>query len=121
MRETAKAMKDFFSGFGLPAYEEYSVPDDVELPYITYHLAEPEAFEKASTYAQVFFRTKSNTPVLEAADAIVQAIGIGKILKTEHGYVVLWTETPMVQIMVEDDVRRAYINLSINAYHTPGV
>ena len=121
MRETAKAMKDFFSGFGLPAYEEYSVPDDVELPYITYHLAEPEPFEKASMYAQVWFRTKSNAEILEVADAIVGAIGVGKILENRGGYTVLWNETPNIQILVDDDVRRAYINLSINSYNLPGV
>ena len=121
MRETAKAMKCFFSGFGLPAYEEYSVPDDVQLPYITYHLAEPEFFEKASTYAQVYYKTKSNTAVLEKADAIVAAIGSGVKIPLNGGYLVIWLETPTVQLMVEGDVRRAYINLSVNAYHLPGV
>ena len=42
MYQTAKALKEFFSGFDLPAYSTDSVPEDVELPYITYSLAEPE-------------------------------------------------------------------------------
>lgn len=121
MRETAKALKTFFSGFGLPAYDEYSVPDDVDLPYITYHLAEPEWNQKASMYAQVWYRTKSNAEVLAKADAIEQAIGLGFVITLPDGYMVIWPETPFAQIIVEDDVRRAYINLSINAYHMPGV
>lgn len=121
MRETAKALKTFFSGFGLPAYDEYSVPDDVALPYITYHLAEPEWNQKATMYAQIFDKTKSNTFLVEKADEIVSAIGLWKKIPLNGGYLVIWPETPLVQIMVEDDVRRAYINLSINSYHLPGV
>ena len=38
MTNTAKALYQFFSGFGLPAYVEYNVPDEAALPYITYRL-----------------------------------------------------------------------------------
>lgn len=34
----AAALHSFFSGFGLTAYEENSVPDDAVFPYITYSL-----------------------------------------------------------------------------------
>ena len=121
MRETAKALKTFFSSFSLPAYDEYSVPDDVDLPYITYNLAEPEWDQNATMYAQIWYRTKSNTEVLTKADEIVQAIGNGTTIKLNGGLLVIWPETPLVQIIVDDDVRRAYINLSIRSVHLPGV
>ena len=35
MYNTAAALKTFFSGFDLPAYQEGTVPEDVQLPYIT--------------------------------------------------------------------------------------
>ena len=41
MINTARALYGFFSGFGLPAFVEYSVPEDAELPYITYPQKEP--------------------------------------------------------------------------------
>ena len=38
----------------------------------------------------------------------------------DGGYLVIWPETPLVQIMVDGNYRSAYINLSINTYHIPG-
>ena len=32
MYQAAAALKTFFSGFGVPAYQKGTVPDDVELP-----------------------------------------------------------------------------------------
>ena len=63
----------------------------------------------------------SNLDSLAKADEIVAAIGEGIRLPIDGGYVVLWPETPLVQAMPPNgDVRPAYINLSINAYHMPG-
>ena len=122
MYQTAVALKTFFSGFGIPAYTTGSVPDDAELPYITYSLAEPEWGQKATMYAQVWDRSRSNTYILQKADQITAEIGEGKVIPYDEGtgYLVIWPETPLVQLMTDGDFRSAYINLSINAYHTPG-
>ena len=120
MRQAAAALKDFFSGFDLPAYAVNSVPDDVELPYITYSIAQPEWDQKASLYAQVWDRTRSNETILRVADEITAAIGVEKIIDLDAGYLVIWPETPLIQLMADGDIRSAYINLSVNAYHMPG-
>lgn len=122
MLKTAEALKTFFSGFGLPAYAADSVPEDVALPYITYSLSVPEWHQKASAYAQVWDRTRSNAGIIATADQITAAIGDGgKRIPFKGGYLVIWLESPLVQIMVDGDYRSAYINLSINAYNLPGV
>jgi len=121
MYRTAAALKTFFSGFGLPAYAADSVPDEVELPYITYSMSVPEWNQKASMYVQVWDRTTSNTSIIQKADQITQAIGYGKNIPFDGGYLIIWPETPLIQIMVDGDFRSAYINLSINAYQLPGV
>lgn len=122
MYNVAAALKTFFSGFGLPAYAENSVPDDVQLPYITYSMSVPEWNQKASMYAQVWDRTKSNTGIIEKADQITRAIGAnGKKIAIDGGYLIIWPESPLIQIMADGEFRSAYINLSINAYHLPGV
>ena len=122
MYRTAAALKTFFGSFGLPAYSADSVPENVELPYITYSVSVPEWNQKASMYAQVWDRTKSNAGIMAKADQITAAIGDGgKIIPIEGGYLVLWLETPMIQIVVDGDFRSAYINLSINSYNLPGV
>ena len=121
MTQTATALKNFFSGFGLPAYTTDSVPEDVTLPYITYSLAEPEWGQKATLYAQVWDRTKSNAGILQKADQITRAIGEGIILPMASGYLAICPESPLIQLMTDGDFRSAYINLSINAYHISGV
>lgn len=120
MQQVAAALKTFFSSFDLPAYTVNSVPDDVELPYIAYSLTDPEWSEKASLYAQVWDRSTSNSTIVKKADEIAAEVGEGKKIDLDGGYLVIWPETPLVQLMADGDYRSAYINLSINAYHMPG-
>ena len=121
MIETAKALKSFVGGFGLPAYTNNTVPKDVTLPYLTYPLNEPEWNQKATFYIQGWYRVTAYEEMLRKADAIVKEIGTGITISTDHGYLVIYPETPLVQIMVDGDIRSFYLNLSINSYHTPGV
>lgn len=120
MLNTAALMKQFFGGFGLPAYTLASVPDDVELPYITYMLVEPEWNQQTNGYCQVWYPPNHLAELLGKADAIVGEIGLIKKLAFTGGYLVLRTDTPAVQIMSDEDSQSAYINLVINAYHMPG-
>lgn len=121
MKALAAAMKTFASRFGLPAYAEGSIPDPVELPYISYSLSEPEWSAKASAYLHIWYRSTSNTDLLTKADQVVAAIGEGLVLDINGGHVAIWPESPLVQLMVDGDFRSAYINLSVNSYHMPGV
>ncbi len=121
MRAVAKALKEFVSGFNLPAYAIDSVPDAVELPYLTYPVTEPEWNQKATFYIQGWYRTKSFAQLLEKADEIVREIGEGIILSMDTGSLVIYPEAPLVQTLTDGDTKSFYINLSINAYHMPGV
>ena len=120
MRAAAKALKTFVSSFGLPAYTVESVPDDVSVPYLTYPLTEPEWSQKSSFYIQGWYRTRSNTELSAKADEIVREIGTGVTITTDSGYLVIYPESPLVQLMVDGDYRSFYINLSINVFQMPG-
>ena len=121
MYQTAAALKTFFSGFEVPAYQEGSVPDDTELPYITFSLHEPEWNQKATNYARVWDRTRSNEGIIAIADQITAAIGEElRIPFDEAGYLVIWPEPSNTQIQVDGDYRYALVNFSINSYHMPG-
>ena len=120
MRATAKALKQFVGGFSIPAYATETVPKDVTLPYLTYPLTEPEWNQKATFYIQGWYRTTDFTEMLEKADQIVREIGQGITISTSEGYIVLYPETPLVQTMVDGDIRSFYINLTLNAYQMPG-
>lgn len=121
MYRAAAALNSFFSGFGLQAYAEDTVPENARLPYITYSVNVPEWDQKASNYARVWDRTKSNAGIIAKADQITAAIGEYKKIPFTGGYLVIWPETPLTQVVVDGDVRYAYINLSINSYNLPGV
>lgn len=123
MISTAQAIYGFLSGFEIPAYNEQLVPDDAVLPYLTYPLTEPEWDTPATFHVNVYYRDRaSNLAAMQKADEIVRAIGTGIRIQCEGGYVALYPQTPLIQALpTEDDVRAAYINLQINAYHMPGI
>ena len=123
MRTTAKTLKQFISGFGLPAYATYTVPDDVQLPFLTYPLKEPEWGQQANFYIQGWYRTTGYAEMLEKCDQIVAAIGESLRLNAENGYVVLDFEGVETNQGEEefDDIRSFTISLSLRSYHMPGV
>lgn len=121
MTGTASDLYAFYSSFGIPAYQTDSVPDDAALPYLTYLYQEPRYDLPATHYCMVYMRTNSNDALLALAGEIVRAVGEGAVLP---GGTVIRPSSPLVQIMVDGadpDVREAYINLQLNAFHTPGV
>ena len=120
MLNTAATLKTFFGGFDLPAYTLTSVPENVNLPYITYPLIEPEWDEQTNIYCQVWYPKQRLADLLTKADQIVAAIGTMKKFDLEHGYIVLYPETPLIQIFSDEYSQSAYISLAINAYHMPG-
>ena len=120
MRQTAKALKEFVGGFGLPAYATDTVPKDIPLPYLTFPLTEPEWNSKATFYIQGWYRTTDYSEMFAKADQIIREIGTGVTISTDSGYIVIYPESPLVQTLVDGDIRSFYINLSLNAYHMPG-
>lgn len=120
MRALAKTLKTFVSGFGLPAYLKGFVPENVSVPYLVYPLSEPEWNQKATFYIQGWYRSTELTALTEKADQIVKAIGVGITIPTDSGYLVIYPETPLIQIEGDGDYRYFYINLSINSFQMPG-
>ena len=120
MLNTAATLKTFFSGFGLPAYTLDSVPETVELPYITYPLVEPEWDQQANGYCQIWYRKNRLSELLAKADQISAAIGTMKKFEMPGGYLVLYPSTPQTQILTDEYTQSAYLMFTINAYHMPG-
>lgn len=120
MRDIAKALKTFVGGFDLPAYTTDTVPDDIDLPYLTYPAVQPEWSSKATFYIQGWYRATSNETMMTKADQITREIGTGIVINMDNGFLVIYPETPLIQTMVDGDIRSFYINLSVNAYQMPG-
>lgn len=120
MMKAAQALDAWLSRFNLPVYLAQNVPDDAELPYITIPLNQPEWSRQATFYIQPWYYTTSNAQPIAKADEIIGEIGEGVRIPFDGGVIVLWPESPLIQLLVDGDVRSAYINLSINVYQMPG-
>jgi len=57
--DKAQAINSFWSSFELKAYEQNSVPDGAELPYITYETATDSIENVLPLTASLWYRTTS--------------------------------------------------------------
>ena len=76
----AAAICDFWAGFGLPAFEENSVPSGVDepaFPYITYQLITDSFGDDVAMTASLWYRDSSWVKANAKADEISEAIGYG--------------------------------------------
>lgn len=118
MTNTAIALYQFFSGFGLEAFIENNVPEEAQLPYITYQLVEPDWLDSATIYARVWYRSTSFVAINAKVDEIRASIGEGTCLTTENGAVYLFKGSPFAQYMPmegDDTLKVVYLNLIIHA------
>lgn len=120
MMKMIGALSEWLAQFGT-FYAENDVPDEAALPYGTVPLVEPEWNQNSTFYIRWYVRTTDSTMLIAKADEIVGAIGSGIRIPFEGGILVIWPETPLIQQMIDGDVRSVYINLSIRSMHTPGI
>ena len=117
MTNTAKALQDFFSGFGLSAYISGNIPDNAQMPYITYDLIEPEPLATGVFSASVWYRDTSVTAISAKVDAIKAAIDLGVSLPTPNGVIYIFREKEgrFSQIMNDPnrETKRAYLSMLI--------
>ena len=117
MMNTAQALYQFWSSFGLPAYTVGTVPDEAQVPYITYSLVETEPLEPRTCYGQVWYRSTSNAALLAKVDEIKAVVGAGCSISCDGGYVVLRGLTVDLMTDINPENRYAYINLQLNCFH----
>lgn len=119
MKSVAKALYDFWSSFGIPAYAENNVPytEDgttlVDPPYITYRIAKPEWKTQVSTYARIWYKDTSYKDISEKVDEIESRIGEGVMLPTDHGFVLLFKDINFCQFEPTEDNRYKVAYLSL--------
>lgn len=129
MTNIATALQTFFGGFNIPAFVEGTVPDKmpdgnggmvkVEMPYITYRLIQPDWVYPVSTFARVWYRGTSFVPIATKVDEIGRAIGTGKTLNFENGFVTLFKDTNFCQYVPDEsgdkNIKVAYLSLIMHA------
>ena len=112
----AAAIYQFWSSFGLTAYEENTVPDDAKFPYITYQLVTDSFDREISLTASLWYRSESWTGINSKTEEISQKISRGgKIIPCDGGAIWLKRGQPFAQSMVDksdDLIKRKYLNIT---------
>lgn len=113
-----QALHKFWSGFGLTAYDENTVPDNALTvnggKYLTYNVATASLDEPTPLYANLWYKSSSWAEITVKANEMSEAIGRGgAIVPFDGGYIWICRGTPFSQRMPDEDdtIRRIYINV----------
>ena len=116
--DKAQAIHEFWSGFGLDAYDENTVDENASMPYITYNVSTGKMDDILTSYANLWYWGTSWRDISLKADQIARAIGERGyyIMKIDGGYMVVTQGTPFAQRMSEpsdDMIRRIYLSVTM--------
>lgn len=118
--DKAQAIQNFWSSFGLKAYDENTVPtgdDAPKYPYITYNFGEDFFGNDVSQSISLWYRTPSWAAITSKSNEIGERIGYGgRLVGYDGGAAWIRRGTPFSQRMSEpsdDMVRRILINVEI--------
>ena len=116
----AAAIYQFWSSFGLTAYEENTVPTDASFPYITYQLVTDSFDREVAATASLWYRSESWTAINAKTEEISAHIGLGgKIIKCDGGRIWIKRGQPFAQNMgdeSDDLIKRKYLNLTFEFF-----
>ena len=111
-----QALHAFWSSFGIPAYDESTVPtgdDRPEMPYITYDVVVSDFLFPVAMNASIWYYGSLWTEITAKLQEVEAEIGRGgKMLLTDEG--AIWIKgSPFAQRMPDQDnmVRRILINV----------
>ena len=112
----ASALYNFWSNFGLTAYEENTVPTDAKFPYITYQVVTDSFGAEAALTASVWYRDTSWVEANAKAEEISRTISRGgKTIPVDGGVLWLKRGTPFSQSIgdeTDDLIKRKYLNIT---------
>lgn len=114
-----QTLDEFWNGFGIPAYDENSVPDEAPMPYITYNAVVSNFENPITLLASIWYRETSWKNISDLADRIARYIGKSyRAIKIDGGYIVLTLGSPFAQRMADEDdsVRRMYLMVDTEFY-----
>lgn len=108
-----QAIQYFWESFGLPAYDENTVPDEATMPYITYSAPTSSLDEAVLLTASLWYRTNSWSDISVKADEISDSLIQVNTIPLDIGYLYLTRGQPFAQRMSDEDgtIRRIYLNV----------
>lgn len=111
-----QALYAFWSSFGIPAYDQYTVPDGAALPYLTYEDITDSLGTVVHMTSSLWYRSPSWTEISRKAQEIADAIEAMYpiTIPLDTGRLYLARGTPWAQRMNDPDdggLRRVVLNL----------
>lgn len=112
-----QALHEFWSGFGLKAYDENSVPDNTALPYLTYEASKDSFGNTFAQTANLWYRSSSWAEITEKEQEIADFITRGgRMIAYDEGAIWIRRGSPWAQRMAEPDdemIRRVVLNVYV--------
>ena len=112
-----QALHSFWSGFSLKAYDETSVPDSAQLPYLTYEVSTDDFGHILAQTASLWYRDSSWASITEKEQMIADYIGKGgKMISYDEGAIWIRKAAPWSQRMSDPSdemIRRIVLNVIV--------
>lgn len=112
-----QTLNAFWNGFDLKAYDENSVPDGAQLPYITYETGDDSFGNLIALTASLWYRSSSWGEITAKEQEIAEFITRGgRMIKYDDGAMWIQKGSPWAQRMSEpsdDMVRRIVLSYTI--------
>jgi hypothetical protein len=114
--DKAQALHKFWSSFGLPAYDQLTVPDGAQMPYITYIGVTDKIGTPVALTGSLWYRSTGWADITQKADEISEYVNKHghATEKFDNGYIYITGGVPFAQRMSDDTddmIRRIYINI----------
>ncbi|MBQ6413027.1 MAG: hypothetical protein IJI19_06080 [Ruminococcus sp.] len=114
--DKAQALYSFWSSFGLTAYDEQTIPDNAQTPYITFETNTDSLDQPLALTASLWYRDTSWATISEKAEAIAAHIGRGgSVVHYDDGALWITRRAPFAQRIADpndDGIRRIYMNIN---------
>ena len=112
------ALYNFWSMFGLPAYEENAVPsgeDGAKFPYITYQVVTDSFGNNVSLTGSVWYRSTSWKEANAKAQEIANLVGHGYTILCDGGALTMIIGHAAIQsltVSYDATIKRRYLNIT---------
>lgn len=114
--DKSQAIDNFWKRFGLPAYDENTVPDNAPLPRITYSVETDSLDNELSLTASLWYRSKSWKDITQKAEEIGEYIVkmMPPAIPIDNGRLYISKGSPFAERMTDpdDSIRRIILNIN---------
>ena len=115
------AIYGFWSSFELPVYDEGSVPDEAELPYITYQFTSGSLGSNISLTAGLWYKDTSWVDIDKKVEQVAEFITFMNAIKIQGGgRIVIYKPDNFATRIYDEDENIKHYSLQIEVeYLTP--